>query len=176
MSEDFDNEDDWDWKEENDDEDEGQYDYPEEEDIYVQQEYDIQAVYRDIERAGMIQDEDLEIPIGEDVKMDPDLKFKLDLQTLLEENKLGLSKADISNIKKIVKHLPFIQYKNALLLVLGYYFFMYISGKSEEQKEKEFKLMDEYIRSETFFTRYEIIRYGRYWQSQLQNKIDFIKH
>lgn len=172
MSNEFDEEDEWDWREEEDEED----DLPlEDESMYIPQEYDIQTVYRDIERAGMVQDEELEIPIGDDVKMDPDLKFKLELQSILNENRLGLNKGDISNIKKIVKHLPFIQYKNPLLLVLGYYFFMYISGKPEEHKKKELRVIDDYVKMERLFTRIEIIRYGRYWQSQLQHKIDFIK-
>ncbi len=170
FQEEFGEEDGWDYKDEEEEEVPAFDDFP-----FVSQEYDIQGVYRDLERAGMVQDEDLEIPIGEDVKMDPDLKFKLDIQSILEENALGLSKADMSNIKKVVKHLPFIQYKNALLLVLGYYFFMNISGRSEDRKERELRIVDEYIRKERSFTRFEIIRYARYWQMQLQNKIDFIK-
>lgn len=160
-----------------DDEDEKEYDYRDDEDrgdynedLYERVEQQIaENVFRDFERIGHIIDENLEIPVGtETTKLDPDLKFKLDIRRILGEVDLGFSEQDKSIIKKKIRELPFIQYKNAWLYVLGYYYYMEISKEQRELVLKnKIKRVEEYIKREGYFTIYEVVKYGRYWENIL---------
>lgn len=148
----------------------------EEEEQYIEGEYEhaeyniAEFVYRDRERMGDVEDEFFELPIGTDtdkVNLDPDIRFKLDVKRYIQEDKitLELSERDIGTLKLVSNKLPFIQYKNPLLFMLGYYFLHRIySEQNNSLKKKRLELIQQYIDREKYFTLFEVIKYSNYWR------------
>ncbi len=174
MSDEFDAEEEWnDW----DEGDEKGQDEDEYENAYVPQEQDIQGVYRDQERAGIVQDEDIEIPVGENVKLDPDLKFKLDVKHLLDDRRLEFTLGDQKNIKSVIRHLSFLEYRSALLYVLGYYFYKRIRVAKHKWTDScpEKRVLEGFLQREgQQYTLTQVVRYARFWEKDLRKRIDFI--
>lgn len=136
-------------------------------------EYIADFVFKDLLRLGA-QDDDF-IPLGADLEqvgLDPDLKFKLEVRELLQKDIFSFSEKDKSMIKKGVRFLPFIQYKNSFLYVIGYYCYR----KVLLEQDKTFQIRNiEYIqtllKNEKIYTYIDTIRYARYWQYILMPQI-----
>jgi hypothetical protein len=138
------------------------------------------AAYRDIGEFGRLGgqvDEDLDMALGSAIDgaqqrydliiMPPEEKFKIEIVSLLKnEIELKLSEMDKKVIKTTIKKLPFIEYKNPLLYILGYYIYldMRLDSSISNVLKNKFKIVQRYIQENPNITMFEIIKYARYWK------------
>lgn len=156
-------------------EDEEKYEDEYQED-YKQDEQQIATFgFKDLLRIGAQDDEFLELPLGTDIeqiKIDPDLKFKLEVRNLLQTNKFQFSERDKGTIKKAVKLLPFIQYKNAFLFIIGYFCFIKVLNEIDHRiRNQQIDLLKRVVESEKNYAFPDVIRYARYWKYVLMSKL-----
>lgn len=138
--------------------------------------------YRDIgpeSRIGGYVDDDIEQSLGTgavqiDIQyrtdIDPQEQFTMDVQRILrEETHLRLQRDEQSIIKRAIRKIPFIKYKNPLMYVLGYYVSIELQSGGSMLKKK-LKLVEPYIRTHNEITMFEILKYARYWNLVLNKK------
>jgi hypothetical protein len=155
-----------------------EYDYGEDveddEEMFAHREDNIvDFSFRQLEQV-QARDEDLDMPLGTTVdkgaladimrrhelmNLDPETKFKLDVQDILNKEVFYFTETDKSVIKRTISQLPFIKYKNPLLYILGYYIYSDNLKKLPASKKRK---IDTYINDNSFSIA-EVVKYARYW-------------
>lgn len=142
-------------------------------DEFVEQQNIADFVFKDLLRVG-IQDDDF-IPVGYDIdriQLDPDLRFRIDVKQYLQSGILPLSESHKESIKRAVNILPYIQYKNPFLYVIGYYFFINVlSEQNNEMRNDNIEYIKKIVYDEKIYTYADVVKYARFWQYVLYPKI-----
>lgn len=155
-----------------------EYDYGEDEDDEESERYGredniVDFSFRQLEQV-QARDEDLDMPLGstidrgpladimrrhEIMNLDPETKFKLDVNDILNKEVFYFSETDKSVIKRTISKVPFIKYKNPLLYILGYYIY---SDNLKKIPASKLRKINTYINDNSFSIA-EVIKYARYW-------------
>jgi hypothetical protein len=156
----------------------------EDEDEKGYREYDddniVEFSFKDIgadARVGGPMDEDLDLPMGtQDVfdirtkaKIEPDVLFKLEVANILKRDDLGLTADNKSTIKKNIKKMNMIKYKNPLTYVFGFYIAtdMRSNNYIDNRMKEKIKYVKQNIQTEEDISMQNVIKYARWWRNIL---------
>lgn len=160
-------------------------DYPDEPDDdyeYAEENPIVDFAYRDIGSEGRIGapvDEDLGLPMGttiagggmvrrhEMMYMDPMVQFSMDVARILNtEQSLNFTDSDKSTIKRAIKKVPLVRYKNPMMFVLGYYIQLDMreDNRASAYLSAKLKRIPRITGNDDRISLFEVLKYARYWK------------
>ena len=161
----------------------GEDDYGEEEQYGFREEDElVDFSFRQMDQVH-VYDSELNLPIGsviesgalanvmrchELINMDPLTRFKVDVQSLLSRKDLLFGTADESIIKKTIPKMTFIEYKNPILYILGYYVRSFLTKNTDitQLPNTIMKKIQEY--TDNRLSLAQVVKYARYWNILLK--------